>query len=53
MMWRTTGTKRPIKIVALPWRAKYASVFSMSFGRTKTYLPYLRSSGLPPAAPSQ
>ena len=40
-----------MKIVAAVL-AKYASVFSMSL-RGRKYLPYLSSSGLPPAAPSQ
>jgi hypothetical protein len=53
MRWRTTGKNRPMKMVLPPCRAKYCSVFSRSFARTKTYLPYLSSSGLPPAAPSQ
>ena len=42
-----------MRIVALPWRAKYVSVRSMSLFRTPTNLPYFTSSGLPPALPIQ
>jgi len=41
-----------MKIVLPPCLAKYSSVFSMSLPRTKTYLPYFSSSGLPPYRPS-
>jgi hypothetical protein len=51
--WRTTGKNRAMSTVHAPWRAKNCSVFSMSAGFKKTYLPQRRSSGLPPTAPIQ
>jgi hypothetical protein len=51
--WRTTGKNRAMSTVQAPWRAKNSSVLARSAGRTKTYLPQRRRSGLPPTAPIQ